>query len=627
MSSTKKKVVAALLISLIVFPFWLSTAKASDFGGSWANFYQYYLKEFTLDTVARGIAKALFNGLVNKLVSKIQSGGRNGGPAYVQNWRNFQTNAQYRGEDVFRAILANTPICGYLRTGIDQVFRTSARFKIPLLGQNIRVGDLDPYTLRARCSLPSNFDPARYQQDFTGNGGWQTYVQLLQPENNFYGLYLQSLQELGKQRDLEERSDLQEAAGGYTAFRPRCAGQGAQTRCIFLGRVVTPPDLIAKAAGTILQQNLEWLTNADEMSDIVAGVATYAYNYFSDLSAASNLGETPEDRSTDSEKFEYCTARKPRKEIVEKYSSQFNPFGYAKGDIGPCGDPNSKKNRENQYPYQACVQACLKAVGLIPSNYPVPSVVPYLPVPTETDSGTCPDLFAPPGPGGGAVCHQGCGGSPGDGPAYLLRVGHLDQDSVSKKLFNSNGDPDDHTTWEWFLPPDTKEEWCSSDTVLERTDPPPNPPPFPATIRCINGSSGGIDYSQYPLCGPVSNPSGTPGPSSTPGAGECQIVYPAGVPGPFAEDIKAAAKELRETTSGILSGGGWPYTVLDIDGYFEGMEQILESRGFVVTRDTDAPDQEINIYKQGSSTSEMYGIRTSGGLTRASHRASGCTLP
>ncbi|MEK7589381.1 MAG: hypothetical protein AAB479_02025 [Patescibacteria group bacterium] len=437
MKSIYRKIVAAILcVSFIGGTINLSpVAKATDGGGAWAQASAYMTKEYGLDTISRAAAAGLYQFAVNKLLEKIQGrGGEQSG--IIKDWRNFQTNAQYRGEDVFRSILANTRVCDYLRKDIDTAFRVSSRFKIPLQGHNIRVNDLDPYTLRARCSMATNFDPQKFQQDFAGNGGWQAYTQLLQPENNFYGLLLQSLGELEQQRALEEGADLRDAQTGYRSFRPPECEQplNATSRCIFLGKVATPGDLVAKAAGLILDKNLEWLTNADEISEIVVAIANYAYDYFSNLSEADDFTAEDTIGSESADQLEYCTAKRPSERVQKKYSSKFP--GYTKkgslvkkinlvgltltlaeilglrngGKDGPC---EALRNKDNPYPFQTCSQNCLKDVGYIPVDINLPPLQDeYILNDTESTSSPAPRPSGSPGPSGPppSTCAPDAGG-------------------------------------------------------------------------------------------------------------------------------------------------------------------------------------------------------------------------
>ena len=157
------------------------------------------VKEYVLDTIARAIARSLLNVAVSGIINKIQTGGRDGGPAFVQNWRNFQTDAQYRGENVFRSILASTTLCNYTSVGIKSLFGANQR--VSSTGQNLRVNNFDPFSLRAACTMPSNFNLTNYQNDFAGNGGWNAWSRMLEPQNNFYGSLFISLDEFyGKQQ-------------------------------------------------------------------------------------------------------------------------------------------------------------------------------------------------------------------------------------------------------------------------------------------------------------------------------------------------------------------------------------------------------------------------------------------
>src|SRR3989304_1061377 len=149
------------------------------------------VKEYVLDTIARAIARSLLNVAVSGIINK------------------FQTDAQYRGENVFRSILASTTLCNYTSVGIKSLFGANQR--VSSTGQNLRVNNFDPFSLRAACTMPSNFNLTNYQNDFAGNGGWNAWSRMLEPQNNYYGLLFGSLDEAARQRALEESGDMNEA--------------------------------------------------------------------------------------------------------------------------------------------------------------------------------------------------------------------------------------------------------------------------------------------------------------------------------------------------------------------------------------------------------------------------------
>ncbi len=357
----KRGIITVFILGLAITPF--LAVNASDFGGSWAQATAFITKEFGLDLVARGIARQLLNGLVSGLINKIQTGGSDGGPAFVQNWRNFQTDSQYRGENVFRSILGSTNLCSYTSGGIKGLFSaggTSApgtsstgasgsgavctvsgnrsscpsgsfnscanpkcegsgvscnsNADCPLnpitrdyaqclgtcagsanssSGQNTRTGNFDPFALRSNCTMPSNFNPTSYQKDFSGNGGWNAWSRMLEPQNNYYGLLFGSLDEAARQRALEQSGDVNEAVGGsgYTSIRDTCAGNGANSKCVFMGNVFTPGDLLGKTAASTIDADLGWLVTSDELSEVIINIINASINRLANLAKAKTLND------------------------------------------------------------------------------------------------------------------------------------------------------------------------------------------------------------------------------------------------------------------------------------------------------------------------------------------------
>lgn len=376
----KKGIIILFVLGLAITPF--LAVNASDFGGSWAQATAFITKEFGLDLVARGIARQLLNGLVSGLINKIQTGGSDGGPAFVQNWRNFQTDSQYRGENVFRSILSSATLCGYASGGIKSLFSatgTSAsgtsgtgtsgsgavctvsgdRSSCPsgsinsctnpkcegsgvscnsnadcplnpntrdyaqclgtcsgntnsASGQNTRTGNFDPFALRSNCTMPPNFNPTSYQSDFSGNGGWSAWSRMLEPQNNYYGLLFGSLDEAARQRALEQSGDVNEAVGGsgYTSIRDTCAGEGANSKCVFMGKVFTPGDLLGKTAASTIDADLGWLVTSDELSEVIINIINASINRLANLAKskvldAYNNSPPAEDGKTDT--FNQCS--------------------------------------------------------------------------------------------------------------------------------------------------------------------------------------------------------------------------------------------------------------------------------------------------------------------------------
>lgn len=179
-------------------------------------------KEVFLDLAGKCLNKIVFDVMVKSLIKSIQNIGRDGGPAFVQDWRSFQTQASYRGEDVLRQMLANTNVCPHVKNQLNQTF--VVRSQINIAGQTLRAGTWDPFQYNARCTLPNGFDIEAYKQDFAGNGGWEAFSRLTQPNNNYLGLLMMSMDEAERQRAIEITGDISEviAGSGYTSPRDVC---------------------------------------------------------------------------------------------------------------------------------------------------------------------------------------------------------------------------------------------------------------------------------------------------------------------------------------------------------------------------------------------------------------------
>lgn len=256
----------------------------------------YHLKEYVLDPLGRIIARTLLSKLENKIIKKINTLGRNGGPAFVQNWRNFKQSAQYRGEDIFRAMLAKAPVCDYIKGSVDNIFGAKDTAGISS-GLN-RLYNLQPFGTRVRCSstIKSAADVNAFRNDFS-KGGWEAWRNLIKPQNNFYGVYAQSLSELSKQRAFTEGIDTNEATSGsgFTSARDGsgCVGKGTNRKCTILGNIVTPGKLFSKAGAATIDRELGWLTSSDELAEVIVSVITSVGNRLTNFASGGLISLPP----------------------------------------------------------------------------------------------------------------------------------------------------------------------------------------------------------------------------------------------------------------------------------------------------------------------------------------------
>ncbi len=289
------------------------------------------VKEYVLDAIARTIARSLLNIAVSGIINKIQTGGRDGGPAFVQNWSNFQTNAQYRGENVFRSILASTNLCSYTSGSIKELF--AANTVVPSQGQNLRTGNFDSFALRSNCTMPSNFSMTNYQNDFSGNGGWNAWSRMLEPQNNYYGLLFGSLDESARQRSLAQSSDVYEAmaGSGYTSVRNSCTGKGPNAQCVFMGQIFTPGDLLGKSAASTIDNDLGWLVSSDELSEVIIAIGSAITNRIINLATSNpsnDYATAPKTDTSSSDKYLACVNSCPAADNITCQTNCARAWGY-----------------------------------------------------------------------------------------------------------------------------------------------------------------------------------------------------------------------------------------------------------------------------------------------------------
>lgn len=246
-------------------------------------------KENIQDLIARCAAREILTKMGRDITNVARTGGRDGGPAFVRNWRNFETDAGYRGEEIFRNMLASTRLCDHFASNVKNLFGVQVKKNLGRI--NTRIGSFDSFQLEAGCTMPAGWSMDAYKQDFEGNGGWDAWNRLFEPQNNFYGVLLQSQDEANKQRALEKRTDINEALSnnGYTSIRGRnaldsCSVRGANGKCIVYKDIKTPGSLIAGAVIEGVATELQWVASTDELNELIATGIQVLVNRLFDLS-------------------------------------------------------------------------------------------------------------------------------------------------------------------------------------------------------------------------------------------------------------------------------------------------------------------------------------------------------
>ncbi len=242
------------------------------------------------DIIARCIAREIFDNLSGNISTIIQTRGRDGGASFVTDWNNFQNQAQYRGENVFRAMLSTSKLCPYFGDDLKKVFGLSPNQKISLGSQKTRTDSLTSFASDIGCTMPAGFDPAKFDQDFAGAGGWDAIARLAQPQNNYYGALLLSYNEATKQRNAAQSADVNQAVAGkgYTGISGNGKADSCQVSfagsCIVYKSIKTTGSYIADNAAATINAEFSWLANTQELGTLISTGIVKLLNHLLDQS-------------------------------------------------------------------------------------------------------------------------------------------------------------------------------------------------------------------------------------------------------------------------------------------------------------------------------------------------------
>jgi len=250
----------------------------------------FQVRDMRDNVVARCLARLQLDNITNNISTVIQSRGRDGGPSFVTNWRAFQTNAQYRGENIFRAMLSTSNLCNTFSNDLKKSFGLKPTDKISLTGANTRTDSLTPFSVQINCTLPKGFTPDKFQS-------WDATALQAQPQNNLYGATLLAQDQINLQRSLEQSSDVNQAIAGntYTGVsgngkNDSCKITGFGGTCIVYKDIKTTGEYLANSAAATINAQFNWLTSAQGLNTIIEDVTQSMINRLFDQS--NNTGGT-----------------------------------------------------------------------------------------------------------------------------------------------------------------------------------------------------------------------------------------------------------------------------------------------------------------------------------------------
>ena len=158
-----------------------------------------WLKDFVLDTLAWSIANMMIQQMTQQTVKWINSGFQ-GNPLFPSNPGSLLKDAADQATGLFFSEFGLTGICAPFKVRIELALKTGANM---------------PFQRRMQCTLSRAIENIEaFENDFL-SGGWKGWIAVTQePQNNIYGAYLESADELARRQAEAQNHATIEASWG-----------------------------------------------------------------------------------------------------------------------------------------------------------------------------------------------------------------------------------------------------------------------------------------------------------------------------------------------------------------------------------------------------------------------------
>ncbi len=213
-----------------------------------------WLQEFALSSLKRRILDVM----VDQVVVSIQGGGK---PKFVTDWKGFLQDASQSAIGDF----AQEVGAGFLCAPFNFQLQLSL-LKVPKFSQKVT------------CTLDKIVKNIEgFRNDFR-KGGWVAFGASWQPQNNFYGALIMSLQELEIRKEAAAFAVLNEAqAGGGFLSTKKCdidLKTGKEINC----KVTTPGSAVGGVVTKALGSSFDFIVNAQQLGDYVGAIVNALIN-------------------------------------------------------------------------------------------------------------------------------------------------------------------------------------------------------------------------------------------------------------------------------------------------------------------------------------------------------------
>lgn len=241
----------------------------------------FYIKEFTLDGIANGLAKMMVKSMTQSIVNWINSGFQ-GSPAFVTDLN------QYLRDQVDLAIgdyIYNDPGLNFLCSP----FQLDVKVALATTYQEEAYGGVGS---KAQCTLSNVTDNVEgFLNGSFNEGGWGSWFELTQnPGNTPTGALLEAQTEMYARIVDEQGNEIQQLnwGDGFMSFKV-CADTEAQKNC----DITTPGRVIADQINKSLGAGQDALISADEINEIISALfAQLAQQAITGINGLLGLGSS-----------------------------------------------------------------------------------------------------------------------------------------------------------------------------------------------------------------------------------------------------------------------------------------------------------------------------------------------
>ncbi len=241
----------------------------------------FFIKEFTLDGIAHGIAKLVLKSMTQSILNWINSGFQ-GSPAFVTDLQQYLRD---RVDQVVGDYIYNDPGLNFLCSP----FQLDVKIALATTYQEQAHEGIGS---KAQCTLSDVTDNVEgFLNGSFSDGGWSSWFEVTQnPVNTPTGALLEAKTEMYARIVDEQGEEIQQLSwgDGFLSFKV-CADTETKTNC----NITTPGRVIADQINKSLGAGQDALISADEINEIISALfAQLAQRAITGINGLLGLGSS-----------------------------------------------------------------------------------------------------------------------------------------------------------------------------------------------------------------------------------------------------------------------------------------------------------------------------------------------